>query len=372
MKIGMLGFGSMGKTHTYCIKNLPFFFNTDISPEIAYVCTRNIENARLASEKYQIPNYTDNEDDIIYNPEIDIVDICTPNIYHYETAKKAILAGKGVYCEKPLAITSAQADELAGLAKQKGVCCGMVFNNRYLSPILRAKELALQGKIGRILSFNAKYYHSSALDVEKNAGWKQDSDICGGGVWFDLGSHVIDLIYYLCGEFKSVIGKGQIAYPQRKGIDGKAWQTNADEAFYVLATLKDGGTGTISVSKIAQGTNDDLTLEIYGEQGSIRFNLMEPNFLEYYSTETSDGTYGGDRGFTRIECVNRYPSPGGVFPGIKAPIGWLRGHIGSYFAFLDAFANNKMPCPSFEDGAYVQRVLESAYNSAKNGREELI
>ncbi len=370
MRIGLIGAGSMGKTHTYSIKNIPFFFDTDLKAEITSVCTRRLEKAKEFAEKYNIFEYTDNEDDLIQNKEIDVIDICTPNVYHYETAKKAILAGKSVYCEKPLAITYEQAKELTELAEKNGVFCGMVFNNRFLSPIICAKELVTQGKLGKILSFNVKYYHSSALDVNKNAGWKQDFDVCGGGVLFDLGSHVVDLVYYLCGKFKSVIGKSQIAYPVRRGINGKEWQTNADEAFHLIAALECGALGTISVSKIAQGTNDDLTLEIYGEKGSIKFDLMNPNFLEYYSAEMPDGPYGNERGFTKIECVNRYPHPGGVFPGIKAPIGWLRGHVGNYFAFLQAVENKVTPCPSFLDGAYVQRVLETAYKSDKSGREE--
>lgn len=369
MKIGILGFGSMGKTHAYCIKNLPFFFSGDVDAQIVGVCTKNIENAKKAASSFGLGFYTDNEDDIIYNSEIDTVDICTPNVYHYETAKKAILAGKNVYCEKPLAINYAQARELADLAREKGVKCQMVFNNRFMSPVMRAKELMEVNRLGRILSFSVKYLHSSALDTVKKAGWKQDKDICGGGVLFDLGSHAVDLIYHLCGEFESVIGKSQIAYPVRTGINGEKWHTNADEAFYMIATLKGGGVGTFEISKITTGANDDLVFEIHGELGSIKFDLMNPNFLEYYDCTSPDGDYGGSRGYTKIECVNRYPSPGGIFPGIKAPIGWLRGHLGSYFSFVDAAKNGKPVSPDFESGAYVQRVLECAYLSAKEGKE---
>lgn len=369
MKIGLLGFGSMGKTHAYCVQNLPYFFSSGISAQIYGVCTRNIENARRACEQYGLGFYTDNEDDIINNSEIDAVDICTPNIYHYETAKKAIMAGKHVYCEKPLAVTYEQARELAYLAKEKGVCAQIVFNNRFLSAIMRAKEIMSSGQIGKIISFSAKYLHSSATDVNKNAGWKQNKDICGGGVLFDLGSHAIDLIYYLCGEFSSVIGKSQIAYPNRRGMNGEEWSTNADEAFYMIAKLKCGAYGTIEVSKLVVGSNDELCFDIRGEHGALRFSLMDLNYLEFYSDKTQDGAYGGERGFAKIECVNRYPAPAGVFPGIKAPIGWLRGHIGSMYAFCDSVLNGKPTSPSFDEGAYVQRVLECAYISDSIGKE---
>lgn len=372
MKIGILGFGSMGKTHLYAIRNIPFFFSGKYDATVLGVCTSHIETARMASERYNIPLYTDNENDLIYNDEIDVIDISTPNIYHYETAKKAIMAGKHVYCEKPLAVTYAQASELSRLAKEKGVICGIVFNNRFLSPILRAKALIDEGKLGKILSFSIKYLHSSALDTKKSAGWKQDKDICGGGVLFDLGSHAVDLIYYLCGEFDSVMGKSQIAYPVRTGVNGKEWQTNADEAFYMLATLKNGAHGTVEVSKITTGANDDLRLEIHGEKGSVAFDLMQPNYLQFYDATLEDGSYGGTRGYTKIECVNRYPSPSGIFPGAKAPIGWLRGHIGSYFEFVSSVINKSQFTPSFDDGAYVQLVLEKAYKSDKSGSWERV
>ena len=369
MKIGILGFGSMGKTHAYCIKNLPFFFGSSLDVQVLGVCTRNLANAENAAKAYDLGFYTDNEDDIIYNSEIDAVDICTPNIYHYETAKKAILAGKHVYCEKPLAVNYAQARELSDLARERGVKCQMVFNNRFMSPIMRAKEIINEGKVGRVLSFSVKYLHSSALDTEKKAGWKQDKDICGGGVLFDLGSHAVDLIYHLCGEFESVIGKSQIAYPLRTGVGGQPWETNADEAFYMIATLKGGGVGTFEISKITTGANDDLVLEIHGDKGSIKFDLMDPNFLYFYDALAQGGNLGGYCGYTKIECVNRYPAPGGIFPGIKAPIGWLRGHLGSYYSFVDSVENNKKPMPDFESGAYVQLILERAYESARLGKE---
>ena len=366
MKIGLVGFGSMGKTHLYSIRNIPFFFNGNYDLEVLGVCTYHLSNAKKTSERYGIKKYTDESIDIINDPEIDIVDVCTPNIFHYDTVKSAILAGKHVYCEKPLTISYKESAELARLAKEKGVICGVVYNNRFLSPILKAKELVNEGRLGRIISFSIKYLHSSALDVNKNAGWKQDYTVCGNGTLLDLGSHAVDLIYHLCGEFDEVMGKGQITYPERKGMDGNIWQTNADEAFYMIATLKNGAHGTIEVSKVATGTNDDLRFEIHGEKGAISFDLMQPNYLEFYDATKPEADYGS-RGYQKIECVNRYPQPGGIFPGIKAPIGWLRGHVGSYFEFIKCVSNNEQFYPSFDDGAYVDRVLECAEKSSKTG-----
>lgn len=370
-KIGLLGFGNMGKTHLYSINNLKFYYRgLPFAAEIAGVCTATTASGETAKE-FGIPYATTDEDELINNPDIDIIDISIPNIYHYGVLKKAIAAGKHIYCEKPLCITYSEAAEIAALAKTAGITGQVVFNNRKLAPIIRAKQLIDEGKLGRLLSFRSAYMHSSCADTNKNAGWKQNRDICGGGVLFDLGSHAIDLVYYLCGEFDKIQGTAQIAYPVRKGMDGAQWQTNADEAFYMTAKLKCGAYGTIEANKIATGTNDDFRLELYGEHGAIRFDLMEPNWLYFYDSTAHAGSnhntdLGGMSGFCRIECVGRYNEPAYPLCGVKAPVGWLRGHVGSYYDFLDAVYYKKAAEPSFDDAAHVQWVMEEGYRSSVN------
>lgn len=363
----------MGKVHAYCVDNLRYFYShLPFSASIAGVCTTSMEKSRQVAAEYGLGYAATSADALIADDKIDILDVCTPNIYHYDTVKKAILAGKHIYCEKPLCVTATEAEELAQLAEERGVICNMVFNNRHLAPILRAKELIDEGRIGRVLSFSAEYLHNSCTDVCRPAGWKQNRDICGGGVLFDLGSHVIDLIYHLCGRFADVSGRSQIAYGTRAGMDGTPWETNADEAFYMTCRLQNGAVGTITVSKLVNGANDDLNLAIYGERGSLRFSLMQPNFLYFYDATEKPAVLGGNTGYTAIECVGRYPAPGGAFPAPKAPSGWLRGHVGGMYTFLNAVATGTPTAPTFRDGAYVQRVMEAAYRSDRSGKIEII
>lgn len=365
LRIGLLGFGAMGKTHAWCVHNLPYYYrDLPFSAKIAGVCTTTTQKSQHVAEKFGFEIATTDENSLIEDPTIDIIDICTPNIYHYETAKRALAAGKHIYCEKPLCVTAEEANTLAELAKASGKICTVVFNNRFMSPILRAAELIEEGRLGRILSFSAEYLHDSCLDAKRPAGWKQNADVCGGGVLFDLGSHVIDLIYSLCGEFESVQGVSQIAFPTRCGSDGELWQTNADEAFYMVAKLRSGAIGTITASKLALGSNDDLNLSITGELGAIKFSLMDPNYLYFYDTTRPSGILGGERGFCAIECIGRYPAPAGSFPASKAPIGWLRGHMGSMYNFLHSVDTGIQSAPSFIDGAHVQAVMDAAYRSA--------
>ncbi len=368
IRIGLIGFGSMGKTHAYAVNNLKYFYNElPFHAEIVGVCTTSMEKSKAVCAQYGFSVATDREEQLINDPTIDVIDICTPNNCHFSTLKSALLAEKHIYCEKPLCISTEQADEIAELASaQNEKIHNIVFNNRFIAPILRAKQLIDEGRLGRLLSFSASYLHSSATNTEKNAGWKQNRDVCGGGVLFDLGSHVIDLIYFLGGHFSSVCAMTQIAYPIRKGMNGEIWQTNADEAFYMLAKLKNGANGIISASKIAVGTNDDIFLELYGEKGSLRFSLMEPNWLHFYDNVKPDSELGGHKGYTRIECVGRYPAPGGAFPSPKASSSWLRGHVESMYHFLSSVHSGSQSAPTFKDAAHVQAVMEAAYRSAAN------
>ena len=367
LRIGLIGFGAMGKVHAFCVSNLKFYYTSlPFDAEIYGVCTTSYEKSQALAEQFGFALAAKNEDELIYNDDIDIIDICTPNIYHYETIKKALAAGKHIYCEKPLCVTAREAEEVSAIAKEKGLICNIVFNNRNMSAVMKAKELIDEGRLGRIISFRGAYLHNSCTDVNRPAGWKQNKDICGGGVLFDLGSHIIDLIYMLCGEFSSVNGTSQIAFPSRKGADGSDWTTNADEAFYMTCRLKCGAVGTITASKLAVGTNDDLSFEIYGEKGSLKFSLMDPNFLYFYDGTKKSGALGGECGYTAIECVGRFPAPGGAFPAPKAPTDWLRGHVGGMYSFLDSASSGLQGTPSFSDGAHVQRVMEAAYASDRN------
>lgn len=369
-KIGLLGFGAMGKVHAFCVQNLKYYYkDLPFEAEIRGVCTTTQEKSEAVAREYGFAVATTDEDLLIEDPEIDIIDVCTPNIYHYDTIKKALAAGKHIYCEKPLCVSAEQARELAELARESGKICTMVFNNRHLAPMLRAAELIAEGRIGRILSFHAEYLHNSCTDVNRPAGWKQNREICGGGVLFDLGSHVIDLVYSLCGEFESVYGTDQIAFPQRTGSMGQTWQTNADEAFYMICRLRSGAVGTITASKLIQGANDDLNLSIYGEKGSLKFSLMQPNFLYFYDATRPQLPLGAESGYQAIECVGRYPAPGGLFPAPKAASDWLRGHVGSMYSFLNSVHTGIQVSPDFSDGAHVQAVMAAAYRSASEQKE---
>jgi predicted dehydrogenase len=131
--------------------------------------------------------------------------------------------------------------------------------------------------------------------------------------------------------------------------------------------LAGGGLGTIESSRVATGTNDEMKFEIHGDQGALRFNLMDPNWLYAYDHRDAAGPYGGDRGFKAIEAVQRYPAPA-VLPGPKLTVGWTRAHIASIHSFVACIVEDRPASPSLHEGLEVQRVMAAAQESARAGR----
>ncbi len=366
IKIGIIGWGFMGRTHAHALRAMPLFYpGAGFRAEIAGICSRRLEKAREAAEELNVPYYTDDYRQLLAREEIDAVSVCTPNALHEEIALAALKAGKHLYIDKPLADTAQGARRIADQAKKSGVFTRMVFNNRYLPVTLRARELVDQGRIGRVLSFEGRYLHSGSIDPNKPIGWKQTLQ---GGVLLDLGSHVLDLITWLCGYPEAVFCAQRTLYATRPTREGGATRDLSDDQTLMLLRLPGGAMGQVEASKIATGANDELTVEIRGEKGALAFDLMQPNYLRFYDNTRPEAPLGGERGFQWIETVARYPAPGGTFLPPKNSIGWDRGHLHCYYTFLDCLARGAAPDNGVGEGARLQMLMERAAQSAAQSR----
>ncbi len=366
MNLGIIGYGAMGKTHAYAVAALPYYYDPlPFSARVRGICTTAPARTEAICAQTGFEVAYETVDEMLADPLVDAICVTSPNLLHFSQVKAAMEAGKHVACEKPLCVTEAEGWTLARMQREHGLTGQVIFQNRCHGAVMKAKALIDEGRLGRILSFRFSYLHASCVDPTKRAGWKQDARIGGGGVLYDLGSHVIDLCYHLLGEFEAISGQGQIGFPLRKGMNGEDWHTNANEAFYMTARMKGGAMGTIEASKLATGETDDLSFAIYGERGAVKFSLMDPHFLAFADL----GVPSGLDGFVRIPCGGRYASPGGAFPSPKAPCGWLRGHVGSLYSFLLAISKGEAGSPSFAEGAYVGSVMARALESDQKAGE---
>lgn len=364
--VGIVGFGFMGRAHTFGYKTIPLYYK-DLPYKIRLVgiADTNLRAAEQAREQLGFEMATDDPEELFARKDIQCIDICTPNLYHKEGILGALAQGKNVYCDKPLAASYGETPEIVAAARRAGTTTQMAMNSRQYPGMLRTKELLEEGRLGRILSFRVQYLHAGSVDPDKPIGWKQDKKMGGGGVLFDLGSHVLDLLYFFLGRFEAVNATTMVAYPQRPDGTGKLVDIEADDAAYLTVKMECGAMGTVEATKIATGSNDEIRFELHGVKGAVAYNSMQPNYLRFYDNTLPEGPLGGEKGYTAIETVHRYPAPGGSFPGPKFGVGFLRGHVHSLYTYLDNVYHGRQGTPSFEDGAYIQYVMEESYRSAE-------
>ncbi len=367
-RVGILGFGFIGKVHAYGYATLPFFCDPlPLEARIARVCTSHADTARRAAAMLGAEGVTDFRR-ITEDPAIDIVHVCTPNHLHKDALLSAMAHGKHIYCDKPLVATPAEADEIErALGAYRGTA-QMTFQSRFFPATLRAKQLVDEGRLGRIHQFRAGYLHGGSARPEAPLKWKLAAS-AGGGVIADLASHVLDLVHHLLGDFEALSAATHVAYPQRPSADDPARlvPVDAEDCVTALARMRCGALGVIEATKLATGAEDELRLEVHGSDGAIRFDLMDPHHLGFYDATAPDQPAGGQRGWTQIDTGRRYPAPSTSFPSPKAAMGWLRGHAECLAHFLRCVARGEPAQPGLAQGVHVQRLMDCLRRSAGEG-----
>lgn len=363
--VGILGFGFIGKVHAYSYLNLPLFYDPPpCVAQIIGIATSNQATAQKAAKVVPVKFATDDWRKLVERDDIDIINVCTPNASHLPILEAAMAAGKHIYCDKPLARNAGEARRVLELLKTYQGISQMTLQYRFLPATLRARQLVEEGALGKINSFRCVYLHAGYTDPKRPLSWRLSKAQSGGGALYDLGAHIVDLTQHLAGPLDSVLCATETYVKERPLPDGSGIApVDVDDQAILLARTKDGALGTIEVSRVATGASDDLRFELHGDRGAMRFHLMEPNWLEFYDNTVPEGPFGGRKGWTRIECVQRYPKPGG-FPGPKFSIGWIRGHLAGIHHFLTAVAEGRPTHPDLADGARLQILLDRCYESA--------
>ncbi len=367
IRIGMAGYSGIGRVHALGYRTIPIIYPNGIKPILQRVGTSRQESANEAQDEAGFLHADGDVQNLVKATDIDVVDITLPNQLHLPVIKEALEAGKAVYCEKPLAGTLAEAKEIADLVAKNSTPFGMVFQYRFLPAIIRAKQLLDEGLIGTIYTYRAEYLHSGYQNPNRPLSWRMEKDKGGSGALGDLGSHIIDLVRYLVGDFDSVQGLLHTFIDSRPLVEdrSKFGTVTVDDVAWIHARMKNGAIGSIECSRFATGTLDDLKIVIHGQLGALKFDLMDPGFLQFYDETKSSKTYGGDRGWQKLECMQNYP--GAKTPPPRAPIGWERAHGESQYQFLKAVAEGVAPSPGIIDGLKVQYILDAVERSAEKG-----
>jgi len=367
--VGMVGYGFMGKVHTYAYRTLSVFYDpVPIETRLVGVATSSPATAARAARAGGYEIATDDYRRLLERDDIHVIHCCTPNDMHREVVTAAVEAGKHVYCDKPLARDLADAQAICAAAAHGRRTYQMAFNYRFIPALMRAKELLREGFLGEPLCFRAAYLHSGYVAPDRPMSWRLDLQRSGGGALLDLGSHIIDLVRHLLGEFSRVHATTRIFTPRRPVKKGAAETAlvEVDDAVWMQTEMACGAVGTIEASRVSTGAADEIRLELHGRQGALAFNLMDPNWLYVYDNRLPEEPLGGMRGFTRVESVQRYPAPASLALA-KNTVGWVRFHVASIHSFLSNVGAGCAGDPSLGDGLAVQGAMDAAYQSAASG-----
>ncbi len=373
LSVGLIGYNFMGKAHSNAWRQAGRFFDLPAEIRMRTLCGRSAQGVAAAAANLGWEGTSTDWREVVADPDIDIVDICTPNDCHHEIAIEAARHGKAVLCEKPLAMNVAEGEAMVAAVKKAGVVNMVCYSYRRVPAIALAKRMIERGDLGdRIHHFRARYAQDWITDPSFPLVWRLQSKVAGSGSHGDLGAHLIDLGRYLVGELKEVCGLMETFVKSRplqaelgSGLSAKAsskmGRVTVDDAVSWIGRFKNGAIANLEATRFAQGRKNNITFEINGNKGSLVFDFEDMNRLKFYRADDPEDV----RGFRDIIVTE------GVHP--YAGAWWPPGHIVGYehtfihtcADFVHAIAKDKPVQPSFAEGLANEKVLEAISESAK-------
>jgi predicted dehydrogenase len=359
LNIAMIGYGFMGRAHSNAWRQVRSFFDVPYEPVLKVICGRNETEVKRVGDRFQWQEHATNWEDVVSRDDIDIVDICSPGHTHAPIALAAAQAGKIIFCEKPLANSLAEAEEMLKAAQDHG-CVHMICHNYRRAPAVSlARQMIEAGELGNIYHYRATYLQDWLRNPDFPTRWRLDKSQAGSGALGDLFSHSVDLGRYLVGEISELSAMLK-TFVDKRPVRNSSEMANVDvdDAALALVKFQNGAIGSIEATRYASGRKNYNRFEINGSKGSVAFNLERMNELELYSDE------GPNSGFRTIQATDP------AHPYVKG--WWPPGHIIGYehtfthtvLELLQAIAEKRLPSPNFVDGVKNQRVLDAVERSA--------
>ena len=368
IRIGLVGCGFMGRTHSNGYNRVPNFF-----PELAYqpvlkaACSRSRDQVEAFAQQWGYESVEINWKSLVKRDDIDAIDICTPNNMHAEIAIAAAEAGKMILCEKPLARTLAEAQLMLNAVDKSKVKNTVWYNYRRLPAVTLAKKIIDSGQLGKIFHYRSNFLQDWTINENLPQGgrafWRMDADAAGSGVTGDLLAHCIDTAMWLNGGINDVSAVTETFVKQRLHEDtGKLQDVKIDDACIFHCHFENGSLGLFESTRFARGHKALFTFEINGEKGSLRWDLHDLNRLEYFNNQEEAST----RGWRSIHVTDGdqpYMSKWWV-PGLS--IGYEHSFVHQVADFLKSLETGEVCTPTFKDALETQKVCEAVLNSASS------
>lgn len=377
LNVGMLGCGFMGRTHSNAWRQVGAFFETDFQPVLkcAYARDEDIEKLKAFQKAWGYESIDTDWRAVVARDDIDVIDVVSPNFLHREMVLAAVEAGKMIVCEKPLAMNTAEAEEMCAAVEKAGVPNMVMFNYRRVPAISLFKQVIDEGRIGRPFHYRATYNQDYTISQNVPQGglglWRLDSKVAGSGVTGDLLAHSIDSAEWLNGPIQKVVAYTETFIKERAHAEtGEMQKVDIDDACMFLAVFANGSLGTFESTRYARGRKNYSSMEINGENGALFFNLEEPDYIEFFryaDPETGKKIEDHLTGWQKILVTNsehpymdKYWVPG-------TTIGYEHTFINSLADFLTSLSGGPAFQPDFKSALRTQRVCDAVLQSAKEG-----
>lgn len=367
LRIGMIGCGFMGRTHSNAYNQVSRFFSDLLyKPVLQAVCSRRKEKVKAFADQWGYKSYETDWRKMIERDDIDVIDICTPNHLHAEIAIAAAKAGKMVFTEKPLARNLKESEEMVKAVEIAGVTNMVWYNYRRIPAVILAKKIIDSGKLGQIFHYRANFLQDWTINANLpqggDAAWRMDVDVAGSGVTGDLLAHCIDTALWLNGKIKDVSAITETFIKERVHLDtGKMQEVGIDDACIFHCHFENGSLGLFESTRYARGHKALYTFEINGEHASLRWDLHDLNRLEIFDNSVESDI----KGWTSIHVTNGdhpYMDKWWV-PGLS--IGYEHSFIHQVADMLKSLETGEMVQPDFANALETQKVCQAVIESAK-------
>jgi predicted dehydrogenase len=373
LRIGLVGAGFMGRTHTNAYRQVRRFFPQETPPTLAAVCSRDEAKARDFAAQWGFESFETDWRKLVDRDDIDLIDIASPNDTHAEIAMAAARAGKMVACEKPLGRTLAEARQMAEAVDRAGIANMVWYNYRRVPALALAKQMIDEGRLGRIFHSRFKFLQDWTMSADLPQGgagtWRLDAAVAGSGVTGDLLAHCIDAALWLVGPVADVTGTTETFIRERlHATRARREAVTIDDASLFLARFANGSLATFEATRFARGHKALFTLEINGEHGSIAWDLHDLHRLQYFSHH-DEGALRGWRTIHVSDGDHPYMKAWWV-PGLQ--IGYEHTFVHQVADFLRGLRTGEKLVPDFRDGLAADAVVDAVLRSARSRRWETV
>lgn len=368
INVGLIGCGFMGRTHSNAYRKVWNFFKLPYQPVLKAICDSNADKAKAFAETWGYESVETDYRKLLARKDIDIVDICVPNNMHKEIAIAAAQAGKAILCEKPLALNTAEGQEMVDAVEKAGVPNLVSFNYRRVPAVTLAKKLIDDGRLGKIFHYRAVFLQDWTISADLPQGgdalWRLDVKTAGSGVTGDLLAHCIDTAIWLNGPIKSVTAMTETFIKERKHTQtGKVEKVGIDDACAFLARFANGSLAVFESTRYARGHKALYTFEINGEKASIGWDLHDLHRLNYFD-HRDESIVRGWRSVHVTDSDMPYMKHWWV-PGLQ--IGYEHSFVHQAADFLEGIDKKQPVGPTFRDALETQKVCDAVLESARTG-----